>query len=648
MPAPASVHAGKGRELLGYLIKYMAGINSQFLSSGLVITLIFSCLACKGDRTVRKAVISPSVVSDSTIVYETPDEYQTVNAMLVLPKNPGPGETFRILATGGNNIRKAQIIINGPSGSLRSVKSKTGKELPCWRIDDFDGGTAGKYTATLIAGKKELSSLEFLISTDKVTPSAGVVWKTTRGWDSGMETIYSAWVNALFQGCDEQASWSALHEVTRNREQNFLYNYLSLGEDDPDGENSVIMRPDCADNPFFLRAYFAWKLGLPFGYHVCDRGYLGRNPGTGQWITNETPLSKANPVQSFNVFLRKVMDGVHSGTARTSLDNENSDYYPVPLERGALRPGTVYADPYGHTLIITGWVSQTNGQPGVLLSVDAQPDGTIGIKRFWKGNFLFITSEVVGEPGFKAFRPIVLQDGKPRLMQNEAMTASAGFVPFSLQQRRMETGIFYHTMERLINPEPLDPEAALSDLVQSLNEQLLVRVISVANGEAYLKSHPGEVIPMPTGAAGIFLAGGQWENFSTPNRDLRLLIAMDEVLSFPDKAARSPEDYDSSGRGSPEQVRARLQSLLEQKTSDLSISYTRTDGSLQKLTIAEILQRRDAFEMGYNPNDGIEIRWGAPENSDEMATCRRHAPSNQLSTMRSVRPWFQKRLHPPT
>ncbi|MCX6255056.1 MAG: hypothetical protein NTV31_11345, partial [Bacteroidia bacterium] len=425
-------------------------------------------------------------------------------------------------------------------------------------------------------------------------------------------------------------------------------NYLSLGEDDPNGKNRLIMQPDCADNPFFVRAYFAWKLGLPFGYHVCDRGSIRHNPKAGQWITNETSSSKTNPLQSFNAFLRKVMDGVHSGTARTALDNENSDYYPVLLERGALRPGIVFADPYGHTLILAGWVAQTDDHPGLLLAADAQPDGTVGIKRFWEGNFLFNTSEVVGEPGFKAFRPISVHNGEPYLMQNEALTASAGFVPFSLQQRKMKSDVFYHTMERLINPKQLDPEAELLNLIHALHEQLLVRITSVANGEAYLNSHPGTVIPMPSGAAGIFLAGGQWENFSTPNRDLRLLIAMDAVLDFPDLIVRSPEDFNISRLVSPEQVKKKLQSILNQKVSELSISYTRTNGSLQKLTVGEILKRRDTFEMAYNPNDGIEIRWGAPENSDERATCHRHTPSNQLETMRSVRMWFHKRLHPPT
>ncbi len=630
------------------ILKAIAGSNIRSLILGLFIPLMFSCITSCGDRSAGKRGLVSSGMSDSTKASGTPDEYLSVNTMLVLPKNPSPGEAFRILATEGENIREAQIIVSGPSGSLKSLKSKIGEELPYWRIDDFTGSSVGKYKVTLIADKKVVSNLEFKISPREVVSPTGVVWKTLRGWNSEMEAIYSAWINALFHGCDEHASWSALHEVTQNQNQNFLYNYLSLGEDDPDGKNKVIMKPDCADNPFFMRAYFAWKLGLPFGYHVCDRGSLGRNPKTGQWITNETSSPESHPVLAFNAFLRKVMDGVHSGTARTALDNENSDYYPVSLERGALRPGIVFADPYGHTLILVGWVPQTNDHPGLLLSADAQPDGTVGIKRFWKGNFLFNTSKVIGEPGFKAFRPIAVNDGVPYLMQNNALTDSAGFVRFSLQQRKMGNDVFYHTMERLINPKPLDPETELLDLIQALHEQLLVRVTSVANCEVYFKSNPVAVIPMPSSAAGIFQAGGPWENFSTPNRDLRLLIAMDAVLDFPDLVARSPEDFNISRLGSPEQVKKKLQSIMDQEVSELSISYTRTDGSLQKLTVGEILKRRDAFEMSYNPNDGIEIRWGAPENSDERATCHRNAPSNQLETMRSVRTWFNKRLHPPT
>jgi hypothetical protein len=435
--------------------------------------------------------------------------------------------------------------------------------------------------------------------------------------------------------------------VTENPAQNFLYNYLSLGEDDPEAKVNVVMQPDCADNPFYLRAYFAWKLGLPFGFHICDRGSLERKPKAGQWITNDMSTSRNSHVPAFNSFLRMVMNGVQSATARTALDDENSDYYPVPLEDKALRPGTVFADPYGHTLILVGKIPQTKDHPGILLSVDAQPDGTVGIKRFWKGNFLFNTSGVIGEPGFKVFRPILITGGKPHPMKNKELTKTSGFVPYSLQQRKMESGVFYHTMERIINPNPLDAEAALLDLIQALHEQLLVRVTSVANGEAYFKSNPGAIVPMPSSAAAIFQAGGQWEDFSTPNRDLRLLIAIDAIVDFPDVVSKSPADFKVSGQ-SPEQIKKKLQSILDKKVNELSISYTHTDGSVQKLTLAEILTRKDALEMAYNPNDGIEIRWGAPEKSSERASCRRHAPASQLERMKSVRQWFSKRLHPPT
>ncbi len=627
----------------------MAISGIRFLVFSILTLILFIGLNSCGEKQGRQGqseVYSGKSGSDSE--QGLVEDFNAAFAVLVSPECPRPGESFRILATGDKNISKAQVVVIGPSGREVSVKSSFSEGLPAWRIDDFPGCVAGKYRAVLTNIKKELATAEFTVSSEALQPSTGTVWKTRRSWDAGTESLYSAWINSLFSSCDERSSWPALHDVTRNKDMNFLYNYHSLDEDNPEGKNSVVMQPDCADNPFYLRAYFAWKLGLPFGYHVCDRGSLVRNPGTGQWITNESGTSKSNPVQAFNLFLRRVMDGVHSGTGRTSLDNENSDYYPVPLTRSSVRPGVVFADPYGHTLVVVRRIPQTRDRPGMLLSVDAQPDGTVGVKRFWKGNFLFTTSEVVGEPGFKAFRPILLVNGNLEPVRNNRLSGNSGFIPFSLEQRKMESEVFYHTMERIINPDPLDPESALLDLIKALHEQLVVRITSVANGEAYMTSHPGIVIAMPTSPSAIFLAGGQWEDFSTPNRDLRLLIAMDAVLGFPEKVFRSPGDYTISRLTSPEQVKKKLEDLLARKTAELSISYTRTDGSVQNLTLSEILARKDAFEMAYNPNDGVEIRWGAPENSVERSTCKRRAPVYQAEKMQVVRTWFRKRLHPPT
>jgi hypothetical protein len=625
------------------------GIDMDEVITFLIISVIsVSLLSCNSRQQDKTEDINSPGTSDKHTEQNDTNKYPPVYALLVSPGNPQPGETFRVLATGDKNLRKATVVVTGPDKSFKSVHKKNGFGPPYWQIDDFAGQTGGAYEVALVIGKMKVCSVEFSISPLKAVPPSGQKWKSLRDWDSGTEDLYTAWISALFDGCDERSTWPALHEVTRNRDRNFLYNHLSLGEDNHEGKNTVILRPDCADNPFFLRAYFSWKLNLPFGYHECDRGYVGHPPGTGNWITNETPAVKGNPVLSFDLFLRRIMNGVHSGTARTALQDENSDYYPVSLEKGSLRPGTVYADPYGHTLVITGWVPQTRRHPGALLSVDAQPDGTVGIKRFWKGNFLFSTTEVVGEPGFKAFRPILIRGQKLEPLTNEILASTPGYVPFSLQQQKMENEVFYHTMERLINPRPLDPKDALLDRIRALHEQLLVRVTSVANGEAFMKSHPGIRIPMPGSTSAIFQSGGQWEDFSTPNRDLRLLIAIDEVLDFPDRLVRTPGDFRISKWTTPEKVKIKLKKQLDKKTAELSVTYIRTDGSEQKLTLAEIITRKEAFEMAYNPNDGIEIRWGAPADSEELKSCRRRAPQDQQMKMESARKWFQKRLHPPT
>ncbi len=53
---------------------------------------------------------------------------------------------------------------------------------------------------------------------------------------------------------------------------------------------------------------------------------------------------------------------------------------------------------------------------------------------------------------------------------------------------------------------------------------------------------------MPDGAA-IFETTGAWEDFATPSRDLRLLIAIDVVRGYPDRVARRPRSLCHAGEG---------------------------------------------------------------------------------------------------
>src|SRR5262249_32519591 len=62
--------------------------------------------------------------------------------------------------------------------------------------------------------------------------------------------------------------------------RNFLFNHLGLNED-----AKIYLRPDCADLPYTLRAYFAYKMGLPYGFSKCSRGGGGKAPTCPQWFS---------------------------------------------------------------------------------------------------------------------------------------------------------------------------------------------------------------------------------------------------------------------------------------------------------------------------------------------------------------------------
>jgi len=348
----------------------------------------------------------------------------------------------------------------------------------------------------------------------------------------------------------------------------------------------------------------------------------------------------------FGDFTRIVSDSVHSGSARTALADNNTDYYPVPLTQETLRPGTAYADPYGHILMIVRRVAQTDKAAGVILAVDVQPDGTVARKRFWRGNFLFAQDPALGGPGFKRFRPVVATaNGQMRRLNNAEISKNPQYADFSLDQSHLGVEDFYDRMDDVMSPSPLDPLSAMKEAITSLEEQVRTRVTSVENGRKFQNGGRAEA-SMPDGAA-IFETSGAWEDFSTPSRDLRLLVAIDVVLGFPDRVARRPERYAMPKGKSVADVKAELQNVLASELASRKFSYPRTDGSAWTLALKDVAERAVDLEMAYNPNDCVELRWGAVAKSDETATCKRSAPGAQRAKMTKYRVWFHERRRPP-
>jgi hypothetical protein len=350
-------------------------------------------------------------------------------------------------------------------------------------------------------------------------------------------------------------------------------------------------------------------------------------------------------VRAFDRFVNgDVRNVVHSASGRTGPDDDSTDYYPVPLTRRALRPGTLYADPYGHLLVIARWEPQGLDRYGVLVAADAQPDGTVGLKRFWRGTFLFTPDTKAAGAGFKAFRPLVMRGGGLQPMTNEELRRSKQHVPHSNDQYAGTSDDFYDAMDALINPRPLDPFAMQAWLIDALAEAVQFRVVAVNNGEDFMKKQGGRAIDMPSGKA-IFNTLGPWEDFATPSRDMRVLIALDTVEGFPDRVAKAPHRFGIASADADATI-TRLRAYLNDTLRARTFTYTRTDGASQTLTLLDLLKRKPALEMAYNPNDCIEHRWGAPEGSAERASCRRVAPPDQRQKMNTYRDWFAKRARP--
>ena len=434
--------------------------------------------------------------------------------------------------------------------------------------------------------------------------------------------------------------------MLRDEKRNFLHDHLHLGEDDASGSRALRATPDCADLPYFLRAYFAWKIGLPMGVRACGRGTATAPPRCGAAVLTAHPGEGVDRLAAFKNYARRLMDTVQSGAARTALDDDATDFYPLPLARDVLRPGVIYADPYGHTLLVVKWVPQTAESAGLLLAVDAQPDHSVARKRFWEGTFLFAADSPSAGPGFKAFRPIAQGAGGDLLTMTNAMLASdARFSRFSDEQAHLTAEQFYARMSALIDPKGLDPTRAYEETLDALVEQLETRIASVDRGERYMREHPSPAVPMPEGAR-IFESEGPWEDFSTPSRDMRLIIAINVLAGMPERIVRHPELYVLGGR-TPAHARDEVSALHERRIHERTIRYSRSDGSPWTLSVAEVIARKQGFEIAYNPNDCAEIRWGATEGSDEYAPCRRHAPAEQRARMTAYRPWFRDARRPP-
>jgi hypothetical protein len=577
-------------------------------------------------------------------------------AIFKSPHRPSSSQPLRVIVTSERDPGLASLVLFAPDGSLVTPEQHVLDGPPYSRWVEVPEPEAGRWTAVFADGDLVRACERFGVAKHAAQqpPRAAQApaWDASGKWGLDTENLYAAFIEQLFrEPTGEDLTWPLLQAVIAERERNLLYDHRSPGED-----ARLDLEPDCADLPFFLRAYFAWKLGLPFVYRMCTRGRKDTPPRCEPTVlSNLDPVPDRNDAAAFRRFVRRLAGTVHSSSPRTLPDDDQTDLYPLRLSRQALRPGTVFADPYGHVLVVARWKPQGVTDYGVLIGADAQPDGTVGRRRFWRGSFLFTPKTDLVGAGFKGWRPVqydpALVQSEPavpaqpwKIATNAELQEAGGIRAWSDAQYGGTADDFYAAMEGMINPRALDPVRMQTSLVDALEESVQRRLSSVQNGENFMKEQRYAPVEMPRGAA-LFLTTGPWEDYSTPSRDMRLLISIDAVVSFPDTVSAHPGRFgirDADRDEAVRQVREALDAELEKR----SFEYTRSDGGAWKLSLADVVKRMKAMEIAYNPNDCVEIRWGAPEDSEERTTCKRRASAEQQKRMEKYRKWFAERERP--
>ncbi len=399
-------------------------------------------------------------------------------------------------------------------------------------------------------------------------------------------------------------------------------------------------RSDCADLPYYLRAYYAWKRGLPFAYelmveplgHTRDIRYTARG--------NE--VSARQDVLSYSttgpVMLDAVRDAVSSAMYRIHPDLDTPlppDHYSVALDPKAIRPGTIIYDPNGHLATVYRVVPD-----GRVLYIDAHPDNTITRGTYDKR---FVRSSPGMGAGFKNWRPITLvgatRDTHGALIGGHIVAEKNAELPsFSDEQffgngakkpadRDWNTGSFTLNGEVLDYYDYVraklaggvlrfDPIQELTDMVRSNCEDLHYRALAVDIAIAAGTQNQTQPERLPYN---IYGTDGDWETYSTPSRDARLKTAFKEVRDSVERFVRLNAAHDPKITYKGHDLVGDLLATYDRETSACSVSYRRTDGS--EVTLSYIGSLKRLFALSFDPYHCIERRWGA-SSPDELSTCK--------------------------
>jgi hypothetical protein len=394
---------------------------------------------------------------------------------------------------------------------------------------------------------------------------------------------------------------------------------------------------DCADLPYMLRAYFAWKNGLPFSYStaVTPLGFSKdiRYTARGNMVASRRDLVEAG--LDARRAIPGIVDTISSAHYRyppSYVGRLLPDHYPVKISRESIKPGTVIYDPNGHVAVVYKVTPE-----GRIHYIDTHPDNSLTRGVYGKA---FARSTPAMGAGFKRWRPLTLvgatqrpdgtlHGGRVALAHDKDIADWSDEQFFGTAKERprgWQAGKFAHDGERLDYYDfvrkrlartgfKYDPVDETRSIVRTLCEDLKYRVDAVdvaVKAGVHVRAQPDR---LPNN---IYGTDGDWETYSTPSRDARLKTAFkelrDEVARFVALADEGSDKLAYSGTN----IRRDLRQVYLEETSACSVTYARGGGSEKQLSFGEVARR--LYRLSFDPYHCAERRWGAHE-TEELATC---------------------------
>ncbi|MFN7728310.1 MAG: hypothetical protein ACK5P7_04065 [Bdellovibrio sp.] len=476
-------------------------------------------------------------------------------------------------------------------------------------------------------------------------------WELKRTeWTQDDEIGYSEFVQAIGRsGC------TTVDSCMRDEANPYRYS-------DPPTEQYKFWS-DCADWPYFLRSYYAWKNGLPFVFSarmvalpLTEEQKLTilegkqteqtdvRYSWNGNMATHKIRLPDTRTgVTNFFAMHKTIQESVHTATMRVDPRTDFGDHYTPAIMRGAIRPGTTVYDPSGHVGVVYDITAD-----GQVMVFDALIDRkSISPRRPYSIDF-YKRSRIEHGGWFQNFRPVVVEGarydyfkrtyfgGTTRLLTNAEIadfslemfgnTVNAdGKLAYVLGAGKTTPMFQEFLRRRMFNGQyKVDVISEFKIRMKAICDDFGSRVSLVQDGTIKgIAGNPhAEVLPNT-----IYGGAGDWDMYSTPGGDVRRRNSVNSALNYAKELKtqidRRNPDFVYKGQN----LKADIVKAASETLKSCSITYNNSAGRPVRLNLENLLKRMP--HMSFSPWHCIELRWGAT-GSQELATCADLNDSNKM------------------